>query len=193
MGSLRDRSLRSFLFDHSPRLVAALANGIRYHKLCGESLVYSGSEQAGACLRESVVQSDVLAYMPWFHRTHHDILTDAMRMQLLAMPVVALLFFPIMTTTFGRERRAALLEMMKIQSLDLGVYWVANYIWFFGVSMSLSLLYFLFFYLTADELDWGNLVLVITLWHHAQVGGRLAKIVDPQFEKRVTNISGVRR
>ena len=160
-------------------LVAATANGIRYKNKCAVAAVSPGSA-AGDCLRDTaVIASDVLAYVPWFHREAPDVLGEALGIQLLAMPIVGLLFFPIMTTTFGNEKRHGLLEMMKIQSLDLGIYWFSNYVWFFLLSQSVSLLYLFLFYATANNFDWGNFFAITLLWGHAQIS--LALLVAAFF------------
>ncbi len=41
------------------------------------------------------------------------------------------MWFPVMSTTIGYEKKKGLLQMMKIQSLEVWIYWVSNYAWFF--------------------------------------------------------------
>lgn len=147
--------------------MAALANGVRYRKGC----LGVSTDQAAACLRSSIVESDVVAFLPWFHRGPAEQETDsASLLQLFAFSVVSLLFFPLMAHGFAAERKRGLLEMLRIQSLRPLLYWAANYFWFVLVAFLTSFVYSWLFLLVREEdgFDGSALVLVHFLWAHAQ-------------------------
>ncbi|CAD7929909.1 unnamed protein product, partial [Amoebophrya sp. A25] len=84
---------------------------------------------------------------------------------------LSFLWFPILVTTFGYEKKHGLLEMMRIQSLSNTVYWLASYAWFFGLFLLTMGGYFLLFYAVfSRSWDLGSMFLVTLLWGNAQIG-----------------------
>ncbi|CAD7971689.1 unnamed protein product [Amoebophrya sp. A120] len=134
-------------------LVSAFANGIRLN------------------LGFPPVESDVLSHLPYLFFSSQEVLSPDAGMQTLALPILSLLWFPVITTSFGYEKRFGLLEMMRIQSLSTTIYWLTNYVWFFILYFSIIGSYLALFYAVAsDNYDIGQLFFIHFLWGHCQIG-----------------------
>eukprot|EP00392_Amoebophrya_sp_AT5.2_P011310 g11387.t1 len=133
-------------------LVAALSNGIRLH------------------LNLPAVEGDVLSHLPYLFQPAYELLPPSAGLQTTALPILSLLWFPVVTTNFGYEKRFGLLEMMRIQSLSPVLYWATSYLWFFLLYFLIIGSYLALFYaVSSDEFDMGQLFLVHFLWGHSQI------------------------
>ncbi|KAJ3197178.1 hypothetical protein HK101_005457 [Irineochytrium annulatum] len=83
------------------------------------------------------------------------------------------LMFPRLITLLVLEKRENLVEMMRIQGLDLFKYWVGFYVYGFITTLALNLVYLIIAlgmgYSNVVAIGALNMVGVLLLWTHAQV------------------------
>ena len=110
-------------------------------------------------------------------------------LQTLIISLLSIMWFPVMSTTIGYEKKKGLLQMMKIQSLETWIYWVSNYAWFFFLYSSVLVIYFYLWQEYVEyKYDYVQLAVVHILWGNAQIG--CAFVISALFYK-AESLTGV--
>jgi len=154
-------------------LVASLANGVRlnYKQDCSKIPTNAADMLSIAnCVNEETVQSDVMAFVTTNYRRLFNI-GSFVFFQSIIIPSLSMIWFPVMTTTVGYEKKRGLLTMMRVQSLEVGTYWVSNYVWFFFLYGLVMCTYFALFHEYVEVMyDYWQIVQIHLLWGHSQIG-----------------------
>eukprot|EP00004_Rigifila_ramosa_P009639 TRINITY_DN2126_c0_g1_i2.p2 TRINITY_DN2126_c0_g1~~TRINITY_DN2126_c0_g1_i2.p2 ORF type:complete len:624 (+),score=164.82 TRINITY_DN2126_c0_g1_i2:3710-5581(+) len=106
--------------------------------------------------------------------------------QLFIFPLITMLTFPNMVNLITSESTARLVEMMEIEGMHIGLYWVGNYVYFFFVDFVLLHLFLVLAYVASLETFthaspsiWVGL---FVLWIHAKIG--MAFFISALFRRR---------
>ncbi len=124
-----------------------------------------------SCVNNVVVQSEVMAMVSDLTQQNSRGVQPFVFWMSVITPVLAMIWFPVMTTSIGYEKNRGLLEMMKIQSMDMATYWVANYIWFYFLYASVLIAYFYLVHEYVEVMyDYRHIAFIHSLWGHSLIG-----------------------
>jgi len=92
-------------------------------------------------------------------------------LSLMVLPMVSMLFFPVMVGNLAMEHNNKLIVLMQIHMLLPRWFWAATYLWNFVLYLIVMAAYTITqVAIGANETHWGFFCLIVLLWGHAQIG-----------------------